>query len=59
MKKYGKLSLSCPSLILTWKPVNGSLANIADVADPDQMPHNVTFDQGLHSVLTRFSIKKI
>ena len=34
--------------------MNGSLANIAD---PDQMPHNVTFDQGLHSVLTRFSIK--
>ena len=25
---------------------------------PDQMPHNVGSDQGLHCLLTRFSIKK-
>ena len=46
------LQLSSP--ILTWKPVKGSQANSAD---PDQMPHNVASDQGLHCLLTGFSIK--
>ena len=41
-------------LILTWKPVKGSLANIAD---PGQTPHYVASDQGLHCLLTGFSIK--
>ena len=40
--------------IVTWKPVKGSQANSAD---PDQMPHNVASDQGLHCLLTGFSIK--
>ena len=26
-------------------------------ADPDQMPHNVASDQGLHCLLTGFTIK--
>ena len=38
----------------TWKHIKGSLANSAD---PDQMPPNVASDQGLHCLLTRFSIK--
>ena len=42
------------ALVLTWKPVKGSLA---DTADPDQMPHNVASDQGLQCLLTGFSIK--
>ena len=42
-------------LILTGKPVKGSKAN---PADPDQMPHNVASDQGLHCLLPGFSIKK-
>ena len=29
----------------------------ANSADPDQMPHNVASDQGLHCLLTGFSIK--
>ena len=29
----------------------------ANSADPDQMPHNVASDQGLHGLLTGFSIK--
>ena len=40
--------------ILTEKPAKWSQANIAD---PDQMPHNVASDLGLHSLLTGFSIK--
>ena len=38
---------------LTGKPVKGSKANSAD---PDQMPHNVASDQGLHCLLTGFSM---
>ena len=34
--------------------VKGSKANSAD---PDQMPHNVASDQGLHCLLPGFSIK--
>ena len=30
---------------------------IANSADPDQMPHHVASDQGLHCLLTGFSIK--
>ena len=41
--------------IFTWTPVKGSKANSAD---PDQMPHNVASDQGLHCLLTGISIKK-
>ena len=37
-----------------WKPVKGSKANSAD---PDQTPHNVTSDEGLHCLLTGFSFK--
>ena len=29
----------------------------ANIADPDQMPHNVASDQGLHCLLTGFTIK--
>ena len=29
----------------------------ANSAEPDQMPHNVASDQGLHCLLTGFSIK--
>ena len=35
-------------------PIKGSYK---DSADPDQMPHNVASDQGLHCLLTGFSIK--
>ena len=38
----------------TWKPVKVLYANIAD---PDQMPHIVASDQGLHCLLTGFFIK--
>ena len=41
---------------VTWKSVKGSLANSAD---PDQMPHNVASDHGLHCLLTEVSIKNI
>ena len=37
-----------------WKPIKGSYANSAD---SDQMPHSVASDQGLHCLLTGFSIK--
>ena len=40
--------------LLTWKPVMGSWTNSAD---PDQTPHNVASDQGLHCLPTGFSIK--
>ena len=40
--------------ILTWKLVKGSQANSVE---PDQMPHNVASEQGLHFLLTGFSIK--
>ena len=40
--------------LYTGHPERGTLANIAD---PDQMPHNVASDQGLHCLLTGFSIK--
>ena len=30
---------------------------LANSADPDQMPHNVASDQGLHCLLKGFSIK--
>ena len=37
-----------------WKPVKGSEENSED---PDQMPHNVASEQGLHCLLTGFFIK--
>ena len=33
------------------------MGTLANSADPDQMPHDVAADQGLHCLLTRFSIK--
>ena len=45
---------SFPEPILTRKLVKGSQANIAD---PDQMPHNVAPDQDLQCLLTEFFIK--
>ena len=30
---------------------------MSNSADQDQMPHNVASDQGLHCLLTEFSIK--
>ena len=38
----------------TGHPKRGTLANSAD---PDQMPHDVASDQGLHCLLTGFFIK--
>ena len=40
--------------IFTGKPVKESKANSAD---SDQTPNNVASDQGLHCLLTGFSIK--
>ena len=34
---------------LIWKPIKGSKVSNAD---PDQTPHNVASDQGLHCLLT-------
>ena len=45
---------SCLLTHFTRKPVKGPLANSAD---PDQMPHNVASDQGLHCLLTGFSVE--
>ena len=42
------------SPILTGTPVKGSEANSTD---PDQTPHTVASDQGLHCMLTGFSIQ--
>ena len=39
---------------ILFKPVKGSYANSAD---PDQTPHNVASDQGLHCLLTDFPSK--
>ena len=39
---------------LTWKPVKVQQTNSAD---PDQTPHHVATDQGLHCCQTGFSIK--
>ena len=33
------------------------IATLVNSADPDQMPHHVASDQGLHCLLTGFSIK--
>ena len=44
-----------PYPFLTWKLVKESYPNSAD---PDQTPHHVASDQGLHCLLTGFSIKK-
>ena len=57
MVLYAGLSIFFASLLnplYTGHPERGTLANIAD---PDQMPHNVASDQGLHCLLTGFSIK--
>ena len=40
--------------LYTGHPERGTLANIVD---PDQMPHNVASDQGLHCLLTGLSIE--
>ena len=46
--------MQCILPILTRKPVKGPLANSAD---PDQKPDDVASDQGLHCLLTGFSVK--
>ena len=47
--KYRSINPLC-----TGHPKRGTLANSVD---PYQMPQNVASDQGLHCLLTRFSIK--
>ena len=47
--------VDCINPLYTGHPKRSTLANNAD---PDQMPHNVASDQGLHCLLTGFSIKK-
>ena len=57
-EKRLELFFACDSFLthFTWKPLRGSKANSAD---PDQTPHDVASDQGLHCWLTGFSIKNV
>ena len=44
-------------LLLTHSYLDPVKESMANRADPDQMPHHVASDLGLHCLLTGFSIK--